>query len=57
MEQRAYKRLETDEEFLKRVQERHPWYFPSPGYSKGEMLSVDVWETFRVQRKIVEVFP
>lgn len=47
----VYRSLETDGEFIKRVIEKHA-YFGTYLASKG--LDDQVWECFKMQRKIVE---
>jgi hypothetical protein len=60
----GYLHVETDDEYLTRVQTRYPWWSP-PTYSdgrqikrfSGKMLDAEVETLFSMQRKIVEVFP
>lgn len=48
----VYKSLETDREFVARVREKYPWY--SGTYYAGAMLDDEVWDAFKMQRRIVE---
>lgn len=45
-----YLSLETNLEFIARVKCKHPWWAPN-GW---RALDDEVWDTFRMQRKIVE---
>jgi hypothetical protein len=53
-EKLGYKHLETDDEFVARVQSKHPWW--ANYFATGETLDNTVWNAFKMQRKIVEVF-
>lgn len=48
----VYKSLETDREFIARVRLKHPWY--APNTLSSYWLDVEVWDAFKVQRRIVE---
>lgn len=47
---RVFKRLETDEEFRKRI-EAAKGYVP---HYTGQLLDDDAWKYYRMQRRIVE---
>lgn len=50
----AYKRLETDTEFVERVRKTFKWWCP---WQTGESLDNVTWESLKMQRKIVVVYP
>ncbi len=52
----AYKRLETDDEFLQRIPATHREQYRYFGYS-GRGLDAAAWNDCEIQRRIVEVFP
>ena len=47
----VYKALETDKEFAGRVRAKYPWF---ESFYTGGGLDDQVWECFRMQRKIIE---
>lgn len=49
----VFKSLETDLEFANRVRAKIPWYL-GDGYYKGADLDLEIWDAFRMQRRIIE---
>lgn len=49
----VYKSLETDHEFADRVRLKHYWY-SGDRYYTGRELDEEVWDAFRMQRRIIE---
>lgn len=53
IEKTAYHRLETDAEFLKRL----PWHPYSYQKLEGDYLDYCAWEVFKMQRRLILVYP
>ncbi len=51
----AYKRLETDEEFRERIVKLYPWAWMQG--SAGVVLDDQAWHNWKMQRRILEIFP
>lgn len=50
----VFKALETDAEFVERVRKTFTWFI---GHYAGAWLDDEVWDAFKMQRKIVERGP
>ncbi len=50
---RVYKSLETDKEFELRVRQTYRWY-RGASYRSGTELDDEVWDSFKMQRRIIE---
>lgn len=51
--ERVYKSLETDKEFCDRIRLRYPWY-RGDNYNRGITLDEEIWDAFKIQRRIIE---
>lgn len=47
----VFKSLETDKEFTDRVRLKYPWF---TSYYAGAGTDDEVWECFKMQRRLVE---
>lgn len=51
----VFKRLETDAEFIARVKAKFSWWMQfSMMYPTGAELDERAWDTFKMQRRIIE---
>jgi hypothetical protein len=53
-EKLGYKRVETDTEFVARIQKKYKWWTP---FYTGAGLDKQAWDDFDMQRRIIEVYP
>lgn len=48
----VYKSLETDEEFVARIQQKHRWWTPWDKTTAG--IDYEAWVELKMQRRLIE---